>query len=71
MSCDLHCHSKISDGSMGIDEIIAVARRRGLNTIAITDHDAVAGATRAGVIGKLCVIGSQLDNDAIAALFGL
>lgn len=52
MSCDLHCHSKISDGSMGIDEIIAVARRRGLNTIAITDHDAVAGATRAGVIGK-------------------
>jgi len=25
----------------------------------------------AGVIGKLCVIGSQLDNDAIAALFGL
>ena len=52
MSCDLHCHSKISDGSMGIDEIIAIARRRGLNTIAITDHDAVAGATRAGVIGK-------------------
>ena len=25
----------------------------------------------AGVIGKLCVIGSQLNNDAIAALFGL
>ena len=25
----------------------------------------------AGVIGKLCVIGSQLDKDAIAALFGL
>ena len=52
MSCDLHCHSKISDGSMGIDEIIAIARRRGLNTISITDHDAVAGATRAVVIGK-------------------
>lgn len=52
MSCDLHIHSKISDGSMGIDEIIAVARRRGLKAISITDHDAVAGATRAGVIGK-------------------
>ena len=52
MSCDLHIHSKISDGSMGIDEIIATARRRGLTTIAVTDHDAVAGATRAGVIGK-------------------
>ncbi len=52
MSCDLHCHSKISDGSMGIDEILAMAKRRGLSSIAITDHDAVAGATRAVVIGK-------------------
>ncbi len=52
MSCDLHCHSKISDGSIGIEEIIAIAKRRGLKTIAITDHDAVAGATRACVIGK-------------------
>ena len=52
MSCDLHIHSKISDGSMGIDEIIATARRRGLTTISITDHDAVAGATRACIIGK-------------------
>ncbi len=52
MSCDLHCHSKISDGSMGIDEIIAMAKRRGLSAIDITDHDAVAGATRAVVIGK-------------------
>ena len=52
MSCDLHCHSKISDGSIGIDEIISLAKRRGLSAIAITDHDAVAGATRAVVIGK-------------------
>lgn len=52
MPCDLHCHSKISDGSMGIDEIIATAKRRGLTAISITDHDAVAGATRAVVIGK-------------------
>ena len=52
MSCDLHCHSRISDGSMGIDEIIAMARRRGLSAISITDHDAVAGATRAQMVGK-------------------
>lgn len=52
MVCDLHCHSKISDGSMGIDEIIAIARRRGLSALAITDHDAVAGATRACIVGK-------------------
>lgn len=52
MVCDLHCHSKISDGSMGIDEILTIAKRRGLSAIAITDHDAVAGATRACVVGK-------------------
>ena len=52
MACDLHCHSKISDGSIGIEEIIAIARRRGLTALSITDHDAVAGATRAVVIGK-------------------
>ncbi len=52
MACDLHCHSKISDGSMGIEEIIATARRKGLTALSITDHDAVAGSTRACVIGK-------------------
>lgn len=52
MVCDLHCHSKISDGSIGIDELISLARRRGVSALAITDHDAVAGATRACIIGK-------------------
>lgn len=52
MVCDLHCHSKISDGSMGIEEILAMAKRRGISAISITDHDAVAGATRACIIGK-------------------
>lgn len=52
MACDLHCHSKISDGSLGIEEIIALAKRRGLTAISITDHDAVVGATRAIVVGK-------------------
>ena len=52
MICDLHCHSKISDGSMGIEELLAMAKRRGIAAIAITDHDAVVGATRACVVGK-------------------
>lgn len=52
MICDLHCHSKISDGSMGIEEILALAKRRGISAIAVTDHDAVIGATRACVVGK-------------------
>jgi len=42
----------MSDGSAGIDEIIQMARRRGLSAIAITDHDTQAGNTRAKVIGE-------------------
>ncbi len=49
---DLHCHTKISDGSMGIDELIAFAKRRGLSAISITDHDTTASAIRAVVIGR-------------------
>ncbi len=52
MAIDLHCHSKISDGSIGIEELLTTAKRRGITGIAITDHDAIAGATRAGIIGK-------------------
>ncbi len=52
MSCDLHCHTKISDGSLGIEELIGVAKRRGLTAIGITDHDSTAGASRGVIIGK-------------------
>ena len=37
---------------MGIEEVLTIAKRRGLKTLAITDHDNTAGATRAVVIGK-------------------
>lgn len=52
MAGDLHCHTKLSDGSLGIDDLIGIAKRKGLATIAVTDHDATAGATRAVIIGK-------------------
>ena len=52
MAIDLHCHTKISDGSMGIDELLATAKRRGITALAVTDHDAIAGATRAVIAGK-------------------
>lgn len=52
MASDLHCHTKISDGSMGIEELVAIAKRRGLTAISITDHDTTAAATRAVIIGK-------------------
>jgi len=42
----------MSDGSLGLEELLAMAKRRGLSALSITDHDTVAGATRAVIIGK-------------------
>lgn len=52
MPADLHCHTKLSDGSTGIDEIIYLARRLKIDTISVTDHDTFAGAKRAKIIGQ-------------------
>ncbi len=52
MSADLHCHTKLSDGSMGIEDIITLAEKCGISTISITDHDCMAGNIRAKIIGE-------------------
>lgn len=52
MAGDLHCHTKLSDGSMGIEELIALAKGAGLKSIAITDHDTLAGAMRGKILGE-------------------
>ena len=52
MAADLHCHTKLSDGSVGIEDLIIIAQKSGIDTIAITDHDCIAGTVRGQVIGK-------------------
>ncbi len=52
MKADLHCHTKLSDGTLGIDDIILLAKNSGVTTLAITDHDCLAGIVRAELIGK-------------------
>lgn len=52
MAADLHCHTKLSDGSIGIEDLIVIAQKSGIDTIAITDHDCLAGTVRGQVIGK-------------------
>lgn len=52
MTGDLHCHTKLSDGSVGIEELISIAKRSNLDCIAITDHDTLAGTERGKVIGE-------------------
>jgi len=49
---DLHCHTRLSDGSMGIDDLIILAKKQGVNNIAITDHDCLAGTVRGRLIGE-------------------
>lgn len=52
MPADLHCHTKLSDSSMGIDDLIVLAQKRGITTIAITDRDCQAGTVRGKIIGE-------------------
>lgn len=52
MKADLHCHTKLSDGTMGIDDLIVLAKNSGVTTIAVTDHDCQAGTVRAEIIGR-------------------
>lgn len=37
---------------MGIEDIIALAKNKGIDTIAVTDHDCLAGNVRAKIIGE-------------------
>ncbi len=52
MKGDLHCHTKLSDGSLGIEEIIVQAKRTGIDFISITDHDTLSSISRATVLGE-------------------
>jgi len=44
---DLHSHSTASDGRFSPTELVALAARRGLTALALTDHDTVAGLSEA------------------------
>lgn len=52
MKADLHCHTTLSDGSLGIEEVIAQAKRNGLDYLAITDHDCLSSISRAVILGQ-------------------
>jgi predicted metal-dependent phosphoesterase TrpH len=53
---DLHCHSTASDGTLSPTELVQRAHEHGVTSLALTDHDTVAGldeakasATAAGI----------------------
>lgn len=47
MKFDLHLHTTASDGSLSPAELLVRGRRCGLDVMAITDHDTVAGVRQA------------------------
>ncbi|GIM28562.1 phosphatase [Clostridium polyendosporum] len=49
---DFHIHSTASDGELSPEEIIVTAKRRGVDTIAITDHNTTDGIKEAAEAGK-------------------
>ena len=62
MCTDLHCHTKFSDGSVSVDELIFIAKRMGIKNIAITDHDNFASSKRGKILG---------DRYGINVIFGV
>ena len=65
MKCDLHIHSNCSDGIFSPEAIVDMAKVRGLDCIAITDHDTFDGVLRgkrhAEEIGLKYVVGAELS----------
>lgn len=52
MNIDLHIHSSFSDGAFTPAELIALAAQLDVQTIAIADHDSVAGIEEATITGS-------------------
>ncbi|MFQ5924821.1 MAG: PHP domain-containing protein, partial [Dehalococcoidia bacterium] len=52
MKADLHLHTRASDGRLTPGEVVALAAKKGLSVIAITDHDSIEGIAAALVAAE-------------------
>ncbi|MGW8269201.1 MAG: PHP domain-containing protein, partial [Burkholderiales bacterium] len=57
MSVDLHCHSNVSDGRLAPADLVRRAAARGVDFLALTDHDELAGLEEAQVAAREVGIG--------------
>jgi predicted metal-dependent phosphoesterase TrpH len=49
---DLHTHTTASDGSLSPEDLVRLAKQQGVTALAVTDHDSVAGLSRALAEGQ-------------------
>ena len=49
---DLHTHTTVSDGQYTPSELVKQAKDRGIEVLAVTDHDTIAGVDEAIAAGK-------------------
>lgn len=67
MFADLHLHTFFSDGTYSPEELVAQARRHGLGTIALTDHDTLEGcpatAAACAAVGIEFLVGTELTAE--------
>ncbi|MEL7609434.1 MAG: PHP domain-containing protein [Bacillota bacterium] len=69
---DLHAHSGFSDGTVTPERIVNEAKEKGLELVALTDHDTVEGVSRAMEegrrIGQRVIPALEMDTDFTAVL---
>lgn len=53
MKIDLHCHTVLSDGSLEVEQVTKLAACRGVDVLALTDHDTLSGGLSAQELGDL------------------
>ncbi|MEM2588107.1 MAG: CehA/McbA family metallohydrolase, partial [Candidatus Bathyarchaeia archaeon] len=66
LKIDLHVHTSYSDGSGSVKEVIRVAERKGLDGLAITDHNMLDGYFEAKSYSSRLIIlpGYEVSTDA-------
>jgi len=68
LKADLHLHTTASDGRLTPEEVVMMAVDRGIEIIAITDHDTVGGVDRALAQAQKCpqitlIPGVEINTD--------
>ena len=62
LKVELHCHSEYSKDSLNkLEDLIRVARKRGIQKLAITDHNNIEGALKARELDpELIIVGEEI-----------